>query len=150
MTMCLIRLLALLLLLAAPATLQAQEKPVAAGLESFIARVARLWEAEDAAALAALAPSTGRMVLEVPGEGTGPVQERHAAAALRALFAERQSVAARPGRVTVAGGDPLQGFGEIAWRSRSRGVSAPRASTVYVGAVLDGGEWRIRELRVLP
>jgi hypothetical protein len=144
-----LRLLALLLLLA-PAALHAQDAPGAARLEGFVARVARLWQAGDAAALAALAPSGGRMVLELPGEGAGPVQERHAAAALRALFAERESVAARAGRVTVAGGDPLQGFGEIAWRSRPRGVSTPRASTVYVGAVWDGSEWRIRELRVLP
>lgn len=150
MTMRILRVLALLLLLAAPATLGAQEPSGEARLEGFIARVARLWGSGDAAALAALAPPGGRMVLEVPGEGAGPVQERHAAAALRALFAERESVAARPGRVTVAGGDPLQGFGEIAWQSRPRGVSRPRASTVYVGAVWQGGEWRIRELRVLP
>ncbi|HEX2190684.1 MAG TPA: hypothetical protein VHG51_17370 [Longimicrobiaceae bacterium] len=146
----LLGLLAVLALLAAPAPLRAQAGGGEARLEGFIARVARLWEAEDAQALAALAPAGGRMVLEVGGEGAGPVQERHAAAALRSLFADRESVSVRPSRVTVAGGEPVQGFGEIAWISRSRGVSTPRSSIVYVGVVREGDGWRIRELRVLP
>lgn len=143
-------LLALLLLLAGAAPLRAQGGGGEPRLEDFVARVARLWEAEDASALAALAPSGGRMVLEVGGEGAGPVQGRHVAAALRSLFADRESVSVRPARVTVAGGEPLQGFGEIAWISRSRGVSAPRSATVYVGVVRERDGWRIRELRVLP
>ena len=147
----LLRVLALLALLAAPGTaLQAQDAPGAGRLEGFIARVARLWEAEDASALASLAPSGGRMVLEVGGRAAGPVQERHAAAALRDLFSGREGVSVRPTRVTVAGGEPLQGFGEIVWVSRSRGVTDPQTSTVYVGVVWEGREWRIRELRVLP
>lgn len=147
----LLRVLALLLVLAAPGTgLRAQRGGGESRLEGFIARVARLWEAEDASALAALAPSGGSVVLEVAGEGAGPVQERHVAAALRSLFADRESVSIRPARVTVAGGEPLQGFGELAWISRSRGVSTARSSTIYVGVVWERDGWRIRELRVLP
>ncbi len=150
MTMRILRVLALLLLLAAPATALRAQGGGEPRLEGFVARVARLWEAEDADGLARLAPSGGRMVLEVGGEGAGPVPERHAAAALRSLFADRETVSIRPVRVTMAGGQPPQGFGELAWLSRSRGVSAARGSTVYVGTVWEGGEWRIRELRVLP
>lgn len=150
MTMRVLRVLALALLLAAPGTALRAQGGGEPRLEGFVARVARLWEAEDADGLARLAPSGGRMVLEVAGEGAGPVPERHAAAALRSLFAERETVSIRPARVTMAGGEPLQGFGELAWLSRSRGVSAARATTVYVGVVLEGGEWRVRELRVLP
>lgn len=143
------RLAALLLLGAAlllPAPARAQGEP----LEAFVARVARLWEAEDAAAVAALAPSGGRMLLEVGGEAAGPVPERNAAAALRALFTDRDGVSIRATRVTLSGGNPPQGFGELTWVSRSRGVTVPRTSTVYVGVVREGGGWRIRELRVLP
>ena len=142
-------LLALPLLLLAPRGAGAQDRGDAR-LEGFVAQVTRLWEAEDAAGLAALTPSGGRMVLEVGGEAAGPVPERHAAAALRALFADRESVSIRPTRITVSGGQPLQGFGELAWVSRSRGVTVPQTSTVYVGVVWEGGGWRIRELRVLP
>lgn len=145
-----LRALALLLLLAAPRTALRAQGGGEPRLEGFVARVSRLWEAEDADGLASLAPSGGRMVLEVGGGGAGPVPERHAAAALRSLFADRETVSIRLARVTVAGGQPLQGFGELAWLSRSRGVSAARGSTVYVGVVWEGGEWRIRELRVLP
>jgi len=120
-----------------------------APLEAFILQVARLWAAGDAAALADLAPGDGRIHLDV-GETSGAVQGRHAAAALRALFAERESLSLRPARVTVAGGRPLRGFGELTWMSRSRGVTVPHSSTVYVGTVWEGNAWRIRELRLLP
>jgi hypothetical protein len=138
-------LLGLLLLPSAP--LAAQD---GARLESFIAQVARLWEAEDASAIAELAPRGGRLLLQVADAGGGEVGGRHAAAALRALFADRKTVSIRPARTTLAGGRPLQGFGELTWVSRPRGTTAPQSLTVYVGVVWEGEGWRIRELRVLP
>jgi hypothetical protein len=146
-----VRSLLLVLLLAwpllTPAPLAAQD---GARLEAFVAHVARLWEAEDASAIAQLAQRSGRILLEVAGEGGGEVGERHAAAALRALFGDRKTVSIRPARTTLAGGRPLQGFGELAWVSRPRGVTVPQSSKVYVGVVWEGDGWRIRELRVLP
>jgi hypothetical protein len=143
---------ALLLLagvLIAPARLHAQEQP-SVPLERFMARVARLWLDRDAAGLAALAPANGRMIFSAGPDPAETVQSRHAAAALRSLFNERETVSVRPSRVTVAGGRPLQGFAEITWASRSRGIAAQQTSSIYVGAVWEDGEWRIRELRVLP
>lgn len=140
--------LLLLSVLVLPSGLHAQEPAVP--LERFVTRVARLWMDRDAAGLAALAPANGRMAFSA---GAGPaemVQSRHAAAALRALFAERETLSVRPSRVTVAGGRPLQGFAELAWASRSRGIAAQQSASIYVGAVWEDGEWRIRELRVLP
>ncbi|HEX2091110.1 MAG TPA: hypothetical protein VHG28_01865 [Longimicrobiaceae bacterium] len=119
-------------------------------LEAFIADVAALWREEEASSLAELVPSSGQMVLEIGREAAGPVQERHAAAALRTLFADRESVSIRPTRITVAGGEPLQGFGELSWVSRSRGVTVPQMHTIYVGVVWEGRGWRIREIRVFP
>lgn len=136
------------LLLAAP--LRGQEAPAGAGLEAFVAGVARLWEAEEAGEISGLAPRSGRVLLQLSGAGGGEVGVRHAAATLRALFADRESVSIRPVTVTVAGGRPLQGFGELSWVSRLRGVTDPQRSTVYVGAVWEGDRWRLRELRVLP
>ena len=145
----LLALLALALLLV-PGAARAQARPGGEPLEAFVGRVARLWEAEDAGGVAALAPAGGRMVLEVGGEAAGPVQERNAAAALRALFADHDGVSIRATRVTLSGGEPPQGFGELTWVSRSRGVTVPQTSTVYLGVVREAGGWRIRELRVLP
>jgi hypothetical protein len=134
----------LLLFAAAPLGAQAPSEP----LERFVVQVARLWAAGDAAALVDLAPSNSRIVLDL-GENLGAVQPRHAAAALRALFGERETSTIRPTRVTHAGGQPARGFGEMAWTSRSRGMSDAQTVTLYVGTVWEDRGWRIRELRIL-
>ncbi len=139
-------LLALLLALAVPAAAEAQATE--APLAPFIARVGRLWAEGDAEALVELAPDGVRLVLDV-GEGAGEVDGRHAGAALRVLFSTRQTLAVRPTRVTIAGGQPLSGFGELSWVSRGRGVTDSRNATVYVGAVWADGGWHVRELRIL-
>jgi hypothetical protein len=139
--------LSLILLAAAPRALAAQAAP--APLDDFIAGVARLWERGDAGGLVRLAPADGRIVLDVGTGGPGAVEERHAAAALRSLFGARESVSVRPAQVTISGGAPVRGFGELAWASRLRGVRETQTTTVYVGAVWEGGAWRIRELRIM-
>jgi hypothetical protein len=136
-----------LLLLCAPRVLAAQ--PDQARLQAFVASVARLWERGDADALVDLAPGDGRIVLDLGSDEAGAVEKRHAAAALRELFGGRDPVSVRATQVTVAGGEPVRGFGELAWVSRVRGVTDSQTSTVYVGAVWERGAWRIRELRIL-
>ena len=140
-------LLALLLALLAPHGLAAQQD--AAPLANFVATVSRLWAAGEADDIVALAPRDGRIVLDLAGEGPGEVQPRNAAAALRRLFGERENVSVRASRVTISGGTPLRGFGELTWIARPRGVTDTLSSVVYVGAVWEEGAWRIRELRVL-
>ena len=135
-----------LLALCVPRALAAQGQP--APLEGFVANVARLWQRGDADALVALA-SEDRIILDLGRQGSGAVEGRHVAAALRGLFGERQTVSVRPAQVTISGGEPLRGFGELTWVSRPRGVNDAQSSTVYVGAVWERGAWRIRELRVL-
>jgi hypothetical protein len=137
-----------MLLLLAAAPLTAQNTSGAEPLERFIGQVARYWAAGDAAALVELAPADSRIVLDL-GENLGTVHIRHAAAALRALFAERETASLRTLRVTVAGGRPPRGFGELAWTSRSRGMSDPQTGTLYVGTVWQENGWRVRELRIL-
>ena len=141
------RLLIILALLLAPAGASAQSRP--APLDAFVANVARLWSAGEAADLVELAPEDGRILLALGNEEAGAVQERHVAAALRDLFRDRETVSVRPTQVQLSGGTPQRGFGELTWVSRQRGVTRPVTSTVYVGAVYEGNAWRIRELRVL-
>ena len=140
--------LALLLAVFAPCGLAAQQNS-ASSLSGFVATVARLWADGDADALVQLAPDDARILLDLAGEGPGEVQPRNAAAALRRLFGERETVTVRPTGATVSGGTPLRGFGELTWVARPRGVSETLSSVVYVGAVWEDGAWRIRELRVL-
>jgi hypothetical protein len=137
----------LALLLGVPAPLAAQQD--ASSLSQFVATVSRHWAAGDADEIVALSPEDGRILLDLAGEGPGEVQPRNAAAALRRLFGERENVSVRASRVTVSGGTPLRGFGELTWIARPRGVTDTLSSVVYVGTVWEDGAWRIRELRVL-
>ncbi|HEU0015063.1 MAG TPA: hypothetical protein VFQ45_15345 [Longimicrobium sp.] len=136
---------ALLAAALAPRALPAQEP---APLQNFIASVARLWAAGDAEELAELA-ADGSIILDLGGDGPGSVQPRNAAAALRRLFGDRDNVSVRPRQVTLSGGTPVRGFGELTWVSRPRGVTESLTSVVYVGAVWERGAWRLRELRLL-
>lgn len=141
------RVLALLVLvaLAAPAGLAGQDAP-RVPLERFVQQVARLWAQGDADALVALAPASGRLMLDLGADAGGSVQGRHATAALRSLFAVRETASLRPSRVTVSGS--RQGFGEFHWVYRSRGMSSQQTASVYFGVVWEENAWRIREIRV--
>lgn len=120
-----------------------------APLEQFVRRVGYLWEAKDVDNLVDLV-SESEPILFDRGSGIEQVNGRHAAAALRSVFSDLESVSVRPVKATVSGGQPVRGFGELTWVYRSRGGPVPRTRTVYVGAVWDGDDWRISELRLLP
>lgn len=137
--------LLLSLLLTVPA---AAQRTAAAPLDSFIKEVAYLWSGSDARGLAELMPAEAHVLLDTGG-GMETVEARHAAAALRALFAERQSLSVRPARITVAGSRPARGFGLLTWSFRSRGSPSPESGSVYVGAVWSDEGWRITELRLM-
>ena len=138
---------ALLLVLGSPCAAAAQQAP--APLQNFIGAVARLWADGDAEGIVELASADGRIQLDLAGDGPGEVQARNAAAALRRLFTDRQTVSTRTTQIAISGGAPLRGFGELTWVARPRGVTETQASVVYIGAVWDGRAWRLRELRVL-
>jgi len=129
---------------AGPAAAQRAPTP----LDGFIKEVAYLWSGSDARGLADLMPEEARVLLDTGG-GMETVEARHAAAALRALFAERQSVSVRPARITVAGTRPARGFGLLTWSFRSRGSPSTESGSVYVGAVWSEDGWRISELRLM-
>ena len=140
------RVLLMLLLVAAPRAAAAQRP---APLEGFVANVARLWGAGNASGIVALAPGDGRIELDLGDGRAGAVEARHVAAALRELFGDRTHVSVRAAQVTIAGGEPLRGFGELTWVSRPRGVTDAETSTVYVGAVWEPDGWKVREIRLL-
>jgi hypothetical protein len=127
-----------------PATAQSP-----APLEQFVRRVGYLWEAKDVDHLVDLVTDSEPVLLD-RGSGTERVNGRHAAAALRALFSDLESVSVRPAKATVSGGQPVRGFGELTWVYRTRGRPGEQTRSVYVGAVWDGRDWRISELRLLP
>ena len=144
-------LLAGMLALIAPAPLAAQqdlsERP--APLEEFVQRVARLWSTGEVADLVEMIPDDSRFMLDT-GAGLETANTRHAAAALRALFAESETIRVSPIRVTVASTEPVSGFGEISWTYRARGAPGEESRSVYVGARWEGRDWRLTEVRIMP
>ncbi|HUE96639.1 MAG TPA: hypothetical protein VMN39_08265 [Longimicrobiaceae bacterium] len=139
--------LALVLLAWPPALGHAQ--PSGGELEEFVGEVARLWGEGNVAGLIERIPETDPLRLDT-GSGLEPSTERHAAAALRDLFANRRTVGARTVQVTLASAQPPAGFGQIAWTYRDRGAPGEQVRSIYVAAVWQSGVWRITELRLMP
>ncbi|MDR0787738.1 MAG: hypothetical protein LBG44_07720 [Gemmatimonadota bacterium] len=136
-----------LLTLAAPASGQQPERGTT--LEEFVLNVAHLWGNGDVPALLELLPADNFVVLDT-GSGIEKTDERHAAAALRALFANGESLDVRPIRIAVASTAPLRGFGELSWTFRARGSRSQQSRSVFVAAAMEEDAWRITELRLMP
>jgi hypothetical protein len=118
-------------------------------IEEFVTRVARHWAGADVAALVDLIPTDGTILLDT-GEGDASANSRHAAAALRALFSNSETLGARPIRITVTGMTPQTGFSELAWTYRSRGAPDEQVRSIYLAVAAQAGVWRITELRLMP
>lgn len=133
-----------------PVSAQAQIGPSGEpALEQFVQSVARHWSAADVTALLGLLPADNRVILDT-GSGIETANERHAAAALRALFTESETVGARAVRVTLASTFPARGFGELSWTFRARGSRGEQSRSVYVATAWEDDGWRITELRLMP
>ena len=129
--------------------LPAQVPDVEEPLETFVQEIVRLWEAADVQALVDLIAEEDQIILDT-GTGIENANSRHAAAALRALFAESETVGARAVRVTLASTTPPRGFGEVAWTFRTRGAPLEQSRSIYVAAARQDAGWRITELRLMP
>jgi len=132
--------LAFMLLVIAPAAAQ--------DLTPALQRVAAAWHKGDARAVAALAAEAG-VSLDVDGSTVGPLAERQAAAVLRRVFGDRESVSATPRVSRTVGGEPARAFGEISWTTRARGTTIPERATLFVAFVREDDAWRITEIRLM-
>lgn len=137
---------ALLVALVAPAPARAQD---AAELGPLLQRIATLWAGGDATAIARHVADAG-VELEVEGRTVGPVAPRQVAAALRQVFAGRQTVAVVATRAEPVGGAEDRAFGELAWEHRLGAHARTERTTVFVGLVREGRGWRVSQIRILP
>jgi hypothetical protein len=111
-------------------------------------RVAAAWHRGDASAIAGLGAKAG-ISLDVDGSSVGPLGPRQAAAVLRRVFEERESVGVRTAQTRTFGGEPPRAFGELSWNVRTRGTTIPEQSKVFVAFVREGDRWRVTEIRLL-
>jgi hypothetical protein len=117
-------------------------------LASTLQRVASAWHRGDAGAITALA-AQGGISLDVGGGSVGPLAGRQAAAVLRRVFDDRESVAAATRMSRTVGGSPARGFGEITWTTRARGTTIPERGTLFVAFVRERDAWRVTEIRLM-
>ena len=113
-----------------------------------LSRVAAAWHRGDASTIAGLG-AKGGISLDVDGSSVGPLGPRQAAAVLRRVFEERESVGVRTAQTRTVGGDPPRAFGELSWNVRTRGTTIPEQSKVFVAFVREGDRWRVTEIRLL-
>ncbi len=139
-----IRLATLLVLLLVALPVHAQQD-----LDATMARVAKMWERGDVRGLTGSASGSG-FSLEFDSGRSGPVASRQAAAALRRLFEDQETVSVKPGVTRVVGGRPSRAFGELEWITRPRGTTIPERRTVFVALVREDQGWRVTEIRVMP
>lgn len=133
------------LLISAVAALPARgQDDLSRALESFAA----MWARGDAVALAGYSAGRG-IELEAQGETLGRVSGRKAAAALRQLFADQETVSVRAGMTSRVTGTDDAAFGELTWELRPRGSALPTRVTVFLGLVREGSVWRVSQIRVL-
>lgn len=108
-----------------------------------------LWERGDAARLVKLSAGSG-VDLEVRGNAMGSLTGRRAAAALRHLFAAQQTVSVESGTPSRVAGADNRAFLELTWEVRPTGGPVSERSTVFIGFIREGAQWKVSQIRVLP
>jgi len=111
-------------------------------------RLATAWARGDFSEIGTRTARSG-LSIALDGDRTGPFGERQAAAALKRLFEDRETLSARPGKGGITEGDPRRAFVEISWVSRTRGSRIEERTTVVLALVEEGNEWRITEIRLM-
>ena len=105
------------------------------------------WSSGDAGALGGMMSPQG-IRLNLEGGGHASVGVRQAVAALRDLHETHRAGATRLTRISDAEGVPPRGFVELRWNTVTA-AGEPRDYSLFVGFILDGGAWRVSEIRVL-
>lgn len=94
--------------------------------------------------------STSGVRLGLDGMERAAVPARQAAIALRDLRRAYETARAEVVRAAPVAGSPGRGFAELRWTTQTAGTAQSVVRSVYVGLVLEGGTWRIDEIRILP
>ena len=118
-------------------------------LKSALDEVAAAWSRGDANAVASHAAPAG-VALEVEGSPAGPFPPRQAAAVLRRVFEDRETVSVDVELSKAVAGEPERGFGELNWVVRVRGTTIPERISVFVALVRVGNHWKVSEIRLMP
>jgi hypothetical protein len=118
-------------------------------LDDIVLHITDAWQRHDAKDVIALSARDG-IAIESRDLRTGPLGSRQAAAVLRRMFDERETVAIQPGRTQIVGGSPRRAYAEIIWITRAPDTSEPQRATIFLELVLLDERWQITQIRLLP
>jgi len=127
-------------------------KPAAAHaqrLDDIVDIIAFAWSRGEARALVAMSAREG-ISIETRDGRMGPLSTRQAAAVLRKLFDDRETISIRPGMTQVVGGSPRRAYSEINWVTRAPDTTELERYTVFLELVYEGDRWHITQIRLLP
>jgi hypothetical protein len=111
---------------------------------SEIGRLRASWARQDAPGIVTGAT---RVVIQLPGEpATAPLPSDQAARALAGLFVDATEVGLDVDTVRTLGHEAV--YAEMRRRFRVRGSEGTVEQRVFAAFRLDGGRWRLQELRV--
>lgn len=111
-----------------------------------IDRLRASWSRQDAAGIVA---GGSRVVVQLPDEAaTAPLTTEQAARALARLFADATELGLEVDAVRTLGGESV--YAEMRRRFRVRGSDGTAEQRVFAAFRLEGGRWRLVELRVGP
>jgi hypothetical protein len=117
---------------------------LAADPQTAIARLLKSWSRQDAAGIVAGAT---RVVVQLPGEAaTAPLSAEQAGRALDRLFRDATEVGLDVDAVRTIGSETV--YAEMRRRFRVRGSDGTVVQRVFAAFRLDGGQWRLAELRI--
>lgn len=136
-------LLFLLMLVGAPVGAHAQV------LQEFTQRFTLAWARSDAGRVADHGAAAG-IAMDVGGRSIGPLRSRQAAAVLRRLFEERETISVTLSSQKELAGTPRRAYLELVWVRRARGTTIPERNPIFVALVEQDSDWRVTEIRVLP
>jgi hypothetical protein len=109
-----------------------------------IDRVRAAWTRQDAAGVV---EGSTRVVVQLPGSAaTVPLSAEQAARALDRLFADATEVSLEVDAVRTLGNESV--YAEMRRRFRVRGSEGTVVQRVFAAFRLDGGRWRLVELRI--
>ncbi len=112
--------------------------------QAAIARLRESWSRQDAAGVVA---GVTRLVVQLPGQAaTAPLSAEQAARALDRLFRDATEVGLDVDAVRTIGGEAV--YAEMRRRFRVRGSEDTAVQRVFAAFRLEGGEWRLAELRI--
>jgi hypothetical protein len=117
---------------------------LAADPQAAIARLLESWSRQDATGIVAGAT---RVVVQLPGEAaTAPLSAEQAARALDRLFRDATEVGLDVDAVRTIGSETV--YAEMRRRFRVRGSDGTVVQRVFAAFRLEGGQWRLAELRI--